>query len=121
MGVQVKKANLVYNPDILKKDILYVEQLLADNPKPNQGACLQGGETLLYPYLQDIILFTLNKCKYVNPTILTNGIMLPKLSVPLIDALHKVKDKYPNCPNFLLSEYPTQIDYIDLFLLLAYL
>ena len=58
-GCTSKKANLVYNPDILKKDILYVEHLLADNPKPNQGACLQGGETLLYPYLQDIILFYL--------------------------------------------------------------
>lgn len=50
-GCTSKKANLVYNPDILKKDILYVEHLLANNPKSNQGACLQGGETLLYPYL----------------------------------------------------------------------
>ena len=114
-GCTSKKANLVYNPDILKKDILYVEHLLADNPKPNQGACLQGGETLLYPYLQDIALFILDKCKYVNPTILTNGIMLPKLPISLIDTLHKIKDKWSECPNFLLSEYPTKIDYKKLY------
>lgn len=115
-GCTSKKANLVYNPDILKKDILYVEQLLANNSnKTNQGACLQGGETLLYPYLQDIVSFILDKCKYVSPTILTNGIMLPKLPISLIDTLHKVKDKYPDFSNFLLSEYPAQIDYKKLY------